>query len=368
MVCARNNLVRGMSKKPVERRAGGGAASRQGEKPRVGLRHVAEVAGVSTATVSRVLNRPETVSESLRQRVAIVIDQLGWVPNAAARALASNRNGAVGAVFPALALGDFARAIDAMQDALAARNHLLLLARSQYDAELEFSQARKLVERGVDGLVLVGRTRSAEYEQFLSRIEIPYVNSFVFDEESETPCVGPDNAKAMADLVDYLVSLGHKRFGMIAQTTRNNDRAAARRDGVRAALARYGLAIPPQGLVEGEWSIAEGRKLFRQALQSTPRPTALICGNSLLAVGAVLEAMQLGVRVPEDLSIAGYDDIELMSELPIPVTTVRVASDEVGRVAADLVVDMLEGGGRPGGRRIPSEIVIRQTTGPAPSD
>ncbi|MFV0335867.1 MAG: LacI family DNA-binding transcriptional regulator [Tropicimonas sp.] len=334
-------------------------------KPRVGLRQVAAVAGVSTATVSRVVNRPETVSEALRIRVNMVIEQLGWVPNAAARALASNSTGAIGAIFPALALGDFARAIDAMQDALAAHNYLLLLARSQYDADQEFSLARKLVERGVDGLVLVGGTRSEAYDAFLSRMEIPYVNAFVFDENSRAPCVGPDNAGAMADMVDYLVSLGHTKFAMIAQTTRNNDRAAARREGLRDALARHGLAIPPQSMVEGEWSIAEGRKLFRRILASTPRPTALICGNSMLAVGAVLEAASAGIDLPSQMSIAGYDDSELMSELPLPITTVRVDSDEVGRVAADTVIAMLQGR-KAEGRRILSKVIARATTGPAP--
>jgi hypothetical protein len=161
------------------------------EKSRVGLREVASIAGVSTATVSRVINRPESVSEDLRTRVTMVIDQLGWVPNAAARALSSQRTGAIGAIFPALALGDFARAIDAMQDALAERNSLLLLARSKYDSGLEYSLVRKLAERGVDGLVLVGSTREPAYEDFLAKLEIPYVNSFVFEQDSSVPCVGP---------------------------------------------------------------------------------------------------------------------------------------------------------------------------------
>ncbi len=342
-------------------------SAENGGKSRVGLRQVAAIAGVSTATVSRVLNNPELVSETLRTRVSMVIEQLGWVPHAAARALASNRNGAIGAIFPALALGDFARAMDAMQDALAARNYLLLLARSQYNAELEFSLARKMVERGVEGLVLVGSTRAPEYERFLARVEIPIVNSFVYLEDATAPCVGPDNAVAMADMVDYLVSLGHRRFGLMAQTVLNNDRAAARRDGVRAALTRYGIAIPPSASVEGRWSIGEGRKLFRQLVDGG-RPTALICGNSLLAVGAVLEAAAMGIRVPEQMSIVGYDDIELMSELPQPITTVRVASDEVGRVAAEMVADMVEEGVPVASRKIPSEVVVRATSGPAPAD
>jgi LacI family transcriptional regulator len=334
------------------------------EKSRVGLREVASIAGVSTATVSRVINRPESVSEDLRTRVTMVIDQLGWVPNAAARALSSQRTGAIGAIFPALALGDFARAIDAMQDALAERNSLLLLARSKYDSGLEYSLVRKLAERGVDGLVLVGSTREPAYEDFLAKLEIPYVNSFVFEQDSSVPCVGPDNRAAMAAMVDYLVGLGHRRFGLIAQTTRNNDRAAARREGVREALARYSIAIPPSAMLQGEWSIEEGRRLFRQVLQADQRPTALICGNSLLAVGAVLEAGALGVDVPGEMSIVGYDDIEVMSELPVPITTVRVASDEVGRVAANTVLDMVEGVPGVASCCIPSEIIVRASSAP----
>lgn len=337
-----------------------------GERTRVGLREVAAAAGVSTATVSRVLNRPETVSEALRTRVTAMIDRLGWVPNAAARALSSNRTGAIGAVFPAL-VGDLARAIDAMQDVLGARNHLLLLARSQYDADLEFSQARKLVERGVDGLILVGCTRAPAYEQFLARVEVPFVNSFVYDEAAQGPCVGPDNARAMAEVVDYLVALGHSRFALISHSMRNNDRATARRDGVRAALLRHGLAIPPHLVLEGQWSIAHGRRLFRQVLAADPRPTALLFGNSLLAVGAVLEAAAMGVRVPGEISIVGHDDTEFMSELPLPVSTVRVAAEEVGSTAADLILDMVEGKAGVTGRRIASELVIRATTGPAPA-
>lgn len=337
------------------------------EKGRVGLRQVASIAGVSTATVSRVINRPESVSEDLRTRVTMVIDQLGWVPNAAARALSLQRTGAIGAIFPALALGDFARAIDAMQDALAERNYLFLIARSRYDSDLEYSLVRKLAERGVDGLVLVGSTRGQDYEEFLAKLEIPYVNAFVYDENSPAPCVGPDNKAAMADMVDYLVSLGHRRFGLIAQTAQNNDRAAARKAGVQEALARYSLAVPPSAMLQGEWSIGEGRRLFRHAMEANPRPTALICGNSLLAVGAVLEAASMGVGVPDEMSIVGYDDIELMAELPVSITTVRVASDEVGRVAANTVLDMVDGVPGVKSCRLPSEIVVRASSGPPPT-
>jgi LacI family transcriptional regulator len=339
----------------------------ENRKP-VGLRQVAAVAGVSTATVSRVINRPETVSEELRTRIVGVIRELGWVPSGAARALATRRTNTIGAVFPALALGDFARAIDSLQDELTARNYTLLLARSRYVAEQEHRQVLKLVERGVDGLVLVGKTRPPDLERFLQRQKVPFVNTFVFSRDGDAPCIGPDNHGALFRMTEYLIGLGHRRFGMIAQSTVNNDRSHARREGALAALAVRGIAIQPSHSVEGQWSIAEGRQLFRRITATRPWPTAIVCGNSLLAVGALLESQAMGIAVPGDLSIVGYDDIEIMRELPVAITTVRVASDEVGRIAGKVVVDLVEGRHHGAGVELPSEIIVRQSSGPAPAD
>jgi LacI family transcriptional regulator len=332
----------------------------------VGVRRIAQVAGVSTATVSRAINNPKAVSEGLRARISSVITELGWVPSGAARALAMSRTHTIGAVFPALALGDFARAIDALQDELDTRSYTLLLARSRYSAEQEHRQVVKLIERGVDGLVLVGKTRTRDLDLFLERRQVPFVNTFVYAADSAAPCIGPNNFRAMFEMADYLIGLGHQRFGVIAQSSVNNDRAGERRDGVHAALSRRGIVIPPQHELEGRWSIEEGRKLFRCLLGTRPWPTAVICGNSLLAAGALLESQQLGVAVPEDMSIVGYDDIEIMRELPIPITTVRVASDKVGETAGAVIVDMIEGRHVGGGIEIPFEIIPRRSSGPPP--
>jgi LacI family transcriptional regulator len=305
------------------------------------------------------------VSPELRTRIEMVIRELGWVPSGAARALATRKTGTIGAVFPALAQGDFARAIDALQDELARRNYTLLLARSRYSAEEELKQVVKLVERGVDGLVLVGRSRLPALDDFLEKQKVPFVNTFVYHADGGAPCIGPDNHRALFRMTDYLIGMGHRRFGMIAQSTVNNDRAAARRAGVHAALAEHGIAIQPAHAVEGQWSIDEGRRLFRRVAETRPMPTAVICGNSLLAVGAVLESQAMGIAVPDAMSIVGYDDIEIMRELPIPITTVRVASDEVGRHAARVVVDLVDGNDSAAGVELPSELVIRQSSGPA---
>jgi LacI family transcriptional regulator len=346
------------------RRHGGGAAD-DGNKP-VGLRQVARVAGVSTATVSRAINAPETVSVELRTRIDMVIRELGWVPSGAARALATRRTFTVGAVFPSLAQGLFARAIDGLQDELNTRNYTLLLAHSRYSFDEEYRQVAKLIERGVDGLVLVGSVRPPELEAFLKKQRVPYVNTFVYHADTEAPSIGPDSYRALHDMTEYLIGLGHRRFGMIAQSIEGNDRAQARWDGVHDALAEHGIAVPPAHALQGHWSIPEGRALFRKLMERQPLPTVLIGGNPFLAVGAMLEAQSHGIRIPEDMSIVGYDDIEIMQELPVPITTVRGPSDEVGRHAARVILRLIEGETGVESVELPSKFLVRASSGPPP--
>lgn len=332
----------------------------------VGLRDVARVAGVSTATVSRAMNNPEAVSQELRTRIASVVRHLGWVPHGVARALATKRTGTIGAVFPTLTHGDFARAIQALQDELAARGYTLLLACSEYKQEQEYDQVRKFIERGVDGLILVGEAHHSDLPALLEKHKVRYVNTFVYSPTTHGTCVGPDNRKALYRLTNYLIELGHRRFGLIAQSTTNNDRAQARLQGVRDALAEKSMAIQPGHFAEGYWGLHEGRQLFRRIVAHGPRPTAVICGNAYLAVGALLESQAMGIRVPEEMSIVGYDDIEIMAELPIPITTVRVLSDEVGRRAARLLVAKVEGRKVSLDYECDAEIIVRKSSGPAP--
>jgi LacI family transcriptional regulator len=331
----------------------------------IGLREVAKIAGVSTATVSRAINNPEVVSAVLRERIASVVQHLGWVPHAAARALATRRSGAIGAVFPTLTHGDFARALEGLQDELTGLGYTLLLARSNYDIDQEFRQVRKLVERGVDAVLLVGELHHPDLLPFLEQNDKPHLNLFVYNPNTHGLSIGPDNHKALYRLTQYLLELGHRRFGVIAQETTANDRAAARLQGIRDALAEHALAVRPDCFAVGPWTIREGRELFRRIVAREPRPTAVICGNGYLAVGALLESQVLGIRVPGQISIVGYDDIEIMCELPVPITTVRVSSEEVGRRAAKCIVTQLEGGKEVTEYECGAEIVIRASSGPA---
>ncbi|MBB2735298.1 LacI family DNA-binding transcriptional regulator [Bradyrhizobium japonicum] len=333
----------------------------------VGLRDVARAAGVSTATVSRVINNPAAVSPKLRARVESVVKHLGWVPDGAARALTTRKSNAIGAVFPTLSHGDFARATNAIQEELLVSGYTLLLACSNYDAAQEYAQVRKFVEQGIDGIILIGKAHHPELEHFLNQRGVPFVYAFVYDPETHGTCVGPDNRKALFRLTNYLIDHGHSRFGLIAQSTQNNDRAAARLEGVRDALAERGLAVRPQHFAIGEWTIAEGRALFRQIMAAEPRPTAVICGNAFLAVGALLESQDMGIKVPDQLSIVGYDDIEIMNHLPIPITTMRVQGELVGRDAARFIIGRVENRPIEIAFECSAELLIRKSSGPAPA-
>ncbi len=289
------------------------------------------------------MNNPELVSPELKERIASVVQRLGWVPDGIARALTTRRTGAIGAVFPTLTHGDFARAIDGLQSELTRLGYTLLLACSEYDFDQEFRQVKKFVERGVDAILLVGELHHHDLTGFLTRNDVPMLNMFVYNRDTHGTSIGPDNHKALYRLTNHLIDFGHRRFGVIAQDATTNDRARARTEGIRDALAEHSLAVRPDHFVVGQWTIHQGRELFRRIVSKDPKPTAVICGNGYLAVGAMLESQTLGIRVPDEMSIVGYDDIEIMAELPIPITTVRVLSDEVGRRAGSHIAALLEG-------------------------
>ncbi len=329
------------------------------------IEDVAAAAGVSTATVSRVLNR-RAVREALRQKVQLAVTALGYVPNAGARAMKLRRSGTVGAIFPTVDNAIFAKAIDALQRRLAESGMQLLLATTGYDPETETRQALNLLTRGVDALVLCGTGQPEELLQQLRQRGVPVVHVMSWPAPQELVAVGFDNARAMAQVVRYLLDLGHRRIAMLAGITRDNDRAAARVAGVRDALQAAGLGLPPAYLVERKYDLGAARDGLRALLQADPRPTAVICGNDVLAFGALLEANRLGVAVPAQLSIVGFDDLELASHLQPALTTVRVPAEAMWRLAAERVIEALRGAEVPRATEIDVSLVVRGSTAPPP--
>lgn len=331
------------------------------------LDDVARLAGVSTATVSRALNRPQLVSGRLRRRVQEAIEALGYVPHGAARALAGRRSHTMGAIIPTIDNAIFARGIQALQNTLFARGFTLLLASSDYDLGRELRAARRLVERGVDGVLLVGNDHQPGLYTLLRDRRVPYVETWVHGENTAHPCIGFDNRGATARIVDYLVKLGHRRIAMIAGVTRDNNRARERVEGARDALAAHSMDLPPDWLLERPYEVSAGREAMAVLMGAARKPTAVVCGNDVIALGAIFECAARGIDVPGQVSVTGFDDLDIAAQVNPPLTTMRVPSEEMGRRAAEYLLACLDGRQPNARTRLDVELVERATTGPPPS-
>jgi LacI family transcriptional regulator len=305
------------------------------------------------------------VTPDIRARVEDAMQDLGYMPNGAARALRSLRSRIMGIVIPTLNHAIYARMVEALQQRLAGREYSLLVATSEYDLAREEQQARLLVERGVEGLVLVGHSHRPELYRLLDRT--PYVNTYVYKTNSDHPCVGFDNRRATFEITEFLVGLGHRRFGMISALTAGNDRAFDRVAGVRAALEAHGLSLPPEAVYERPYSILSGREGVRYLCALTPRPTAIICGNDVLAMGALAECRAAGVRVPDEISVVGFDNLEFAAHLDPPLTTMEVPAAEMGERAADFLLSQINAGLALQSVYLEPNLIVRRTTGRAPS-
>jgi LacI family transcriptional regulator len=270
----------------------------------------------------------------------------------------------IGAVIPSLSHQNFSNVIEALQAELSDAGYTLLLGFAAFSRDRELTQARKMIERGVECMVLIGEDHSPLLYQTLMEYKIPYVVTYTNGRDPANKCVGFDNYEAYGQLVQHLLDLGHRQFAIIAQRTDDNDRVRQRVEAARDTLAAKGIAIRPQHYVQAEnWSINYGRTAFRKIWETERKPTAVICTNDYLAAGAVFEATKLGIRIPEELSIAGFDDIELAQNTEPPLTTVHVPDYKMGKETARFVIALLAGEDSPEPPNIVAELIIRGSTG-----
>ena len=334
---------------------------------RAKLTDVARVANVSLATASRVLNQPVIVSPEVRERVLAAVQALSYTPDRMARALSSGRSFIVGAVVPTLGNAIFADGVEALQDRLGDLGYTLLLSNSQYNQQKELEQVKALLEHGVDGLVLVGDTFKPEMVSLIRQRGTPCVSTYGAQSRNGFPSIGIDNRAATFELTRYLLDLGHREFGVISNTALSNDRSQARLAGIVEALTGFGLTLEAERIIEIEKPIvANGRAGLRKLLEVQPAITAVVCTTDALAVGAVAAARSFGREVPRDLSISGFDDVEIAAETDPPLTTVRVPASPIGRAAAENLVRAIQGEELPINILFPARIMIRGSTSKAP--
>ena len=327
------------------------------------LQDVARRAQVSTATVSRCLNTPDRVVKATRERVMAAVKDLGYAPNFGARALAAKRTNTFGAIIPTMENAIFARGLQAFQEELGRHGVTLLVASSSYSPELEEQQVQTLVARGADALFLIGHDRNPGVYRFLKQRNIPYVVSWTHDASAPHFSIGFDNRAAMKELAQEVLRLGHRRLAMITASTSSNDRARGRFYGIRDAMAEAGLDPGTLRVRETPYSIENGARAF-ETLMAENAPTAVLCGNDVLAAGALRRAAEMGLAVPGDVSVTGFDDIELAEIVTPGLTTMHVPHREMGRRSAQALIALRNGETFGASLKLDADIKWRATLGP----
>ena len=329
---------------------------------------VAREVGCSIATVSRALNQPDRVNEAVRRRILDAVRRLGYLPNGSARALRSSRSRMMGALVPTLSHAIYARLIGSLQEKLASVGVTLLHVEVGYELKRETGQIRLLLEQGVEGLVVVGTHHRPESFKLLRDRDVPFVATYAVAEDAGIPFAGFNNVKAGQMAAQYLTSLGHRKMAMIAGVTRQNDRAADRVKGFRQAAAALGIGPGDIEIIEAPYRMASGEAALRLILDRSPHVTAIFCGSDILAVGAMKECRRRGLALPADLSIVGFDNLEIAEYLTPSLTTIAIPAEAMGERAADFLLATPQD--RPLHARVELEtqLIVRETSGPPKTD
>jgi LacI family transcriptional regulator len=327
------------------------------------LHTVAERAGVSTATVSRFLNGSPRVSQETAAKIRHAIDELGYLPNASARGLVLSSTGTLALIFPGLSGPFFSELIrGAEAGARETGYHLLIYAASSM---METSQdpSLGLLATKIDGLILASEDIDLGYIEDVQRRGVPVVVLGRTPEGIPADSIRPDNTGGAHQAVSHLIEHGYRRIAMVAgPDTRLH--AGDRAKGYRKALDDHGLPYEPGRVVTGDFSEASGYAAMLQLLRQAPAPDAVFAANDEMAIGALAAAHASGVRVPADIAVAAFDDIEPARYMQPPLTTVQQDMHGQGRMAVRMLLARVNGSDAAVETKlIPTQLVIRQSCG-----
>ncbi len=309
---------------------------------RTTLAAVAAHAGVSTMTASRALNQPELVSDLVRARVALAVNVLGYVPNRAARALASRQSNIIVVLVPSLSNVVFNAVLDGIQTVVDTANYQLLIGNTRYSDAEEEKLLGTYLQSNPDGILLSGLTHSPRVEQLLAGSGVPVVSMMDLASDPAQLSVGFSQLDAGYTMTRYLIERGRRRIAFIGAQL--DERTLARAAGYRKAMQEAGLADPRLELMVPEASsIALGAELLGRMLAKAPDCDAIFCCNDDLAHGAIYQCQRRGIAVPEQLAICGFNDLPASAWMKPSVTTISTPRYQVGFEAATLLRAVIDG-------------------------
>ena len=331
---------------------------------KVTIVEVAAQAGVSFGTVSRVINNDIHVKKETRERVLQTMQRLGFVANRQARSLAGGKSNSVGVLVPDLGTGYIGEIIRGIDTELSLTGLDLILYTTHRTASKEANYVANLATGMVDGLLLVLPRSPADFVGNLTRRAFPFV---LIDHQGagcECPAVGATNWQGGYNATEYLIKLGHKRIGFI---TGSMDLGCAvdRLAGYRSALRTYHIHEAPELVYEGTFFQPDGYAGASALLDLPAPPTAIFASNDVMAMGCMDAVRNRGLRVPDDVSIVGFDDIPQASLIWPALTTIKQPLEKMGRVATQMLLDLLDHPEKEAERiELPTELIIRNSCMP----
>ena len=305
---------------------------------------VAKAARVSASTVSRSFNHPDLVNPATRKKINRAVEKLGYIRNRAAQTMHGRRSGTIGLIVPTINHTIFSEVIQSFSDAIDAAGFTLLIASHGYDLDREYAMMRKLLEHRVDGIALIGLEHTEASFNLIEQQDIPAIAIWNHSPEAPMSCVGADNLEAGRMAAQHLLSLGHRDIGLIFPQTTGNDRARERLQGAVEMVEAHGIKITDRWRSEAPYSIAQAKRATLDLLGEHPRPTALLCGNDVIAQGALYGAQKAGLKVPNDISIIGIGNFKGSEDLEPALTTISIPAQDIGTLAGQNFTRMITSG------------------------
>jgi LacI family gluconate utilization system Gnt-I transcriptional repressor len=301
---------------------------------------VAKVAGVSPITVSRALNQPHLVRPNTVAKVQAAVQQTGYVRNMMAGALASSRSRLVSLVLPTISTPIFADMVQAASDQLTAAGYQVMLGLSSYEAWREEMLVETILSRRPDGVILTGSLHTDATRRRLQASHVPVVEAWDLTPSPIDMMVGFSHEEVGHAIAQHLLERGYKRIAILAV---EDPRAARRNQGLQAGLAKHGVQVAAIEVMPLPSTFALGRDGLALLLERCPDVDAVVCSSDTLAHGVLTEAIARGLAVPQQLAVLGFGDLNFAARTYPPLSTVRVDGANIGRVAAQAILDRLEG-------------------------
>lgn len=306
------------------------------------INDVAKQSGVSTATVSRIINGQSGYTEKTREKVLEIIQEMGYKPNAIARGLVNKRTNTIGVLLPNLSSRLASALLKGIENSAHKLDYSVIICDTESDGKRTIEYLDVLTEKQIDGIIITSEWLKDLYEEAIVKMKIPVVLVLTASSHLQIPYIKVDDYQASYQATKYLIEKGHKHIGMISGSKKDKQAGLPRIEGYRNAMSDHSLKFSETSISYGDFAYKSGMRCMEELLKMSPEITAVFAASDEMAVGALSCAYKKGIKVPDDLSIIGYDDTQDAEMAIPPLTTVHQPIYEMGKMAVEMLLNTKE--------------------------